>query len=194
MTSTWIQSQPASSTALTCKGELAALSGSIVSNMLKCAEHPRRMYRIQIDVRAMSHGCRLCTCSPSLAKSADRMEGDTMTSFLENLQGDAQFGIMRYVQISCDARACKLMHRGSRWARCIMHPSPTTAIMTLLLELLRYVKQTHLSTRDDAYVVTARRACGRVQLGVLNLWPRSMMLLLPMVNDAIVAAVTVGEY
>jgi hypothetical protein len=41
--------------------------------------------------------------------------------------------------------------------------------------------------------VTARRACGRVQLGVLNLWPRSMMLLLPMVNDAIVAAVTVGE-
>lgn len=27
----------------------------------------------------------MLTCSPSLAKSADRMEGDTMMSFLENL-------------------------------------------------------------------------------------------------------------
>jgi hypothetical protein len=133
MTSTWIQSQPASSTALTCN---AALSGSFITNMLKCAEHPQRMHRIQTGARAITHGCRVYTCSPSLAKSADRMEGDTMTSFLENLQGDAQIGIVTCVQISCDAKACKLMHRGNRGARCSMHPSPAAAIMTLLLELL----------------------------------------------------------
>jgi hypothetical protein len=51
-----------------------------------------------------------------------------------------------------------------------------------LLKLRNARKRTHLSTRDDACVVTARRACGRVQVGVLNLWPRSMLLLLPMAN------------
>ena len=61
--------------------------------------------------------CGLRTCSPSLAKSADRMEGDTMTSFLENLHWYGQFVISARDEADHRVDSGKHLHSG-RAARC----------------------------------------------------------------------------
>lgn len=77
ITSTWIQSQPAHSTAFTWikkkknKQEISETAGDHGMELWKGKKEREREERR--------------TCSPSLAKLAERMEGETMISLLENL-------------------------------------------------------------------------------------------------------------